>query len=395
MIEKVKCPGFKTAGIAAGIKKNGVKDLGLIFSETSASVAGVFTKNRVKAAPVLLDMERVKSGTGRALVVNSGIANCCTGAAGMADAREMTKSVARALDVPEQAVFVSSTGVIGEPLPMGTIEAAIPELVDALTGDDFSDLANAIMTTDTFPKAVSRQGNIGGKIFTVAGVAKGSGMIRPDMATMLSFICTDAVVSSDTLNKTLFSAVGCSYNRLTIDGDTSTNDTVLLMANGVSGANIDDPEGKATFQKVLDEVAIALSRALVKDGEGATKLVEIRVRGARTDSDARAVADTIAHSNLVKTAFFGEDANWGRIIAAAGRSGVELDPERLDLFFDDIQMVNNSTGCGKGVEAQATRVMKKPEFVVTLDLNLAHGVASVLTCDFSVDYVKINADYRS
>jgi len=387
--------GFKTAGIAAGIKKKGGKDLGLIFSEKPAHVAGVFTCNRVQAAPVILDKERIKAGACRAIIVNSGNANCCTGDQGLRDAKTMTGYIASELGLSEDLVLVASTGVIGEFLPMNTIKNAIPDLVGGLKSDTFDELASAIMTTDTVPKIVSRQGYLDDKSYWITGVAKGAGMIRPDMATLLAFICTDIHAKPDVLHSCLVKATNGSFNRITIDGDTSTNDTVLLMANGISEAHIENDKDQHGFQLVLNEVLLALAKMIVKDGEGATKLVDINVKGARSHEDAMRVADTVAHSNLVKTALFGEDANWGRILAAAGRANAFLDPNKIDIFFDVVQMVKNGMGCGKAVEAEATKVLKRPEFSITIDLNLGSESASILTCDFSVDYVKINSDYRS
>jgi glutamate N-acetyltransferase/amino-acid N-acetyltransferase len=391
----IMCPGFKAAGIAAGLKKKSKKDLGLIFSAVPASVAGVFTRNRVKAAPVILDRERIKSGVCQAIIVNSGNANCCTGKQGILDAETMASLSASELGISENLVLVASTGVIGEPLPIEKIKTAIPDLVGALQSEGIPDLAESIMTTDTVPKIVSSHGVVEGKTFIVTGVAKGAGMIRPDLATMLCFVFTDANAAPDVLKEVLDSTIDRSFNRITIDGDTSTNDTVLMMANGLSGAVIETPGDKAIFQEVIDRIFLDLAKQLVRDGEGVTKLVEIIVQGAASDSDARKIADTVAHSPLVKTAFFGEDANWGRIVGAAGRAGVDVDPDRIDLFFDDIQMVKAGMGCGKAVEVEATKVLKKSEFTVVVNLNIGQGFGSIITCDFSVDYVKINADYRS
>ena len=391
----IMCPGFEAAGIAAGLKKKNKKDLGLIFSKVPANVAGVFTRNRVKAAPVILDRERIKSGVCQAIIVNSGNANCCTGEQGIRDAETMASLSASELGISKDLVLVASTGVIGEPLPIEKIKAAIPDLVESLQPDGIPDLAKSIMTTDTVPKMVSGQGIVEGKSFIVTGVAKGAGMIRPDLATMLCFVFTDANAASDILKEALVSAIDRSFNRITIDGDTSTNDTALMMANGLSGAIIENPGHKEIFQKVIDRIFLDLAKQVVRDGEGVTKLVEIIVRGAVSDSDARKVADTVAHSPLVKTAFFGEDANWGRIIGAVGRAGVDVDPDRIDLYFDDVQMVKAGMGCGKGVEVEATKVLKKSEFTVTIHLNMGQGFGSMMTCDFSVDYVKINANYRS
>ena len=391
----IMCPGFKVAGVSSGLKKKGQKDLGLIYSQVPATVAGLFTKNRVKAAPVLLDMELIKSGVCQAVIVNSGNANCCTGEQGMRDAKTMTRLAASELGISNDLVFVASTGVIGAPLPIEKIKTAVPDLVESLQPGGIVDLARSIMTTDNVPKTASAQGVVEGKAFTVTGVAKGAGMICPDMATMLCFVCTDVGASPDVLKETLVKAVDRSFNRITIDGDTSTNDTVMVMANGLSGAVIQTVAQKNIFQKVLDQILLDLAKQLLRDGEGVTKLVEIMVRGAVSDSDARNVADTVAHSPLVKTAFFGEDANWGRIVGAVGRADAKVDPDKIDVYFDDVQMVKGGMGCGKDVEAEATKILCKPEFVVTIDLNMGRGSDLMYTCDFSVDYVKINADYRS
>ena len=392
---KNTCKGFKAAGIASGLKKNGKKDLGLIYSEVSAKIAGVFTRNKVKAAPLLLNIDRIKSGIGQAIIVNSGNANCCTGDQGMQDAKAMAGFAASELKLSEDLVFVASTGVIGEPLPIEKIRDAVPKLTELLKPEGINDFVMAIMTTDTMPKIITRQADLDGKTFSVTGVAKGSGMISPDMATMLCFVYTDVDLASDFLKDSLNTATERSLNRITIDGDTSTNDMVLVMANGLSGAVIESSADKETFQSVLDDVLIGLAKQLVKDGEGATKFVEINVRGALSDTDARTIADTIANSPLVKTAIFGEDANWGRVMMALGRAGVSVDPDKVDIFFDDFLVVKNGMKYGEDTETEITKVLKKPEFEISIDLNMGHGDASVFTCDFSIDYVKINADYRT
>ncbi len=389
------CQGFKFAGVASGLKKNGKKDLGIIYSENPAGVAGVFTRNQVKAAPVILDMERTAAGTCQAVIANSGNANCCTGEKGMQDAVSMARWAAGALDLPEDQVLVASTGVIGEPLDADKIQAAVPGLVNELDPDRISDFAQAIMTTDTVPKVVSKKGTLDGKSFTVTGIAKGAGMIRPDMATLLCFILTDAACPSDLLQEMLLKSIDHTLNHITIDGDTSTNDTALLIANGLSGVVINDPSNGKPFQQILDDVLMTLGKQLVKDGEGATKLVEIAVKGAKSEADAYQIADTVAHSNLLKTALFGEDANWGRILAAAGRAGVPIDADVIDVYFADVLMVKNGMGCGKEAEADATEVLKQSEYTITIDLKGGKGMTSVFTCDFSIDYVKINASYRS
>jgi glutamate N-acetyltransferase/amino-acid N-acetyltransferase len=390
------CEGFTAGAVAAGLKKKkGVKDLGIIASEDPARVAGVFTRNRVQAAPVRLDRERITAGICRAVIVNSGNANCCTGSKGMADALAMARLAAEGLGIAEEEVLVASTGVIGQPLDIGKIAGAMPELISALRPDGLPEVAEAMLTTDLVPKIVSRTGEIADRPVTVAGVAKGSGMIRPDMATMLCFVCTDAAADAAVLQKVLSGAVDRSFNRISVDGDTSTNDTVLLMAGGRSGAVIDSPAKEAAFGALLDEVLLDLARRIVQDGEGATKLVEIAVSGAESDPAARIIADVVAHSNLVKTALFGEDPNWGRILAAVGRAGIPVDPDRIAVRFDEVLVVDGGMGCGEAAEARAAEVMKKPAFTLSVSLHLGEGRASVLTCDFSVEYVRINADYRS
>jgi len=389
------CSGMQAAGVAAGLKKNGQPDLGLIYSRTPAAAAAVFTRNVVKAAPVLIDRQRITSGRCRAIVANSGNANCCNGAQGLRDALATSAAVAAALDIPEEEVLMASTGVIGQPLPVERIVAAVPDLAADLADDGFGRLAAAVMTTDTEPKCLHRRGTLGGQPFNLVAVAKGAGMIRPDMATMLCFACTDAAIPAPLLDTMLRRAVDQSFNRITIDGDTSTNDSVILLANGAGGAVLQDEDDEAAFQTLLNETFLELAKWLVRDGEGANKLVEVKVKGALSDQDARRIADTVAESPLVKTALFGEDANWGRILGAAGRAGVAFDPGRVDLYFDDVRMVAGGVGCGTAAETAATAVLKQPELTITLDLKDGPGRAAVLTCDFSVEYVKINADYRS
>jgi len=394
-MERAICKGFKAAGIASGLKKNGGKDLGLIYSEVSATAAGVFTKNLVQAAPVLLDRGRIKSGKCQAVVVNSGNANCCTGDQGMRDAIFMTKSAASGLKISEELILAASTGVIGQPLDTEKIKAAMPKLVKKLKSDGIADLAEAMMTTDTVPKVVSHQGEMEGNLYTVTGVAKGSGMIRPDMATMLCFVMTDIKIPQDLLRETLLASTDKSFNKITVDGDTSTNDTILVLANGLSGSTVKGSAHKESFEILLCKVLTDLAKMVVKDGEGATKFVEIIIRGALTDEDAYKIADTVSNSNLVKTALFGEDANWGRILAAAGRAGIEIDPYNTDIFFDHVMIAKNGMWCGEKAETEAAKILQKDEFAISVDLNMGHRSASIFTCDFSVEYVRINADYRS
>ncbi len=392
---RIEVPGFVAGAVAAGLKKGRSKDLGIILSEVPASAAGVFTTNLVQAAPVLLDKERIKSGRCQAVVVNSGNANACTGPQGLEDAKAMAHAAAGALDIAEDLVLVASTGVIGRPLDVPAIKTAIPKLAKQLTRAGFLDVAHAIMTTDTFPKAVAREVAAGNGRFTVAAVAKGAGMICPDMATMLCFVCTDVGATPDALNQALGAAVTRSFNAITVDGDTSTNDTVLLLANGLSGCHLSEAACAEAFEKVLNEILGILALQIVQDGEGATKVVTIQVKGAPTEGQAKNVAYTVAHSPLVKTALFGEDANWGRIMAAVGRAGVPVNPQAINLYFDDVQVVKDGQGCGQSAEVAATNVLKSDRFTISIDLRLGNAETSVHTCDLSTDYVNINADYRT
>ena len=391
----ITCMGFQAAGIHSGLKSYPDKDLGLIYSEAPASVAGVFTTNRIKAAPVLITQKRIQGGASHGIIVNSGNANCCNGDQGHQSALDMAGTTARGLGLKDQDILVASTGVIGEAFPIEKVNNAVPDLIKALRPDGFRDLATAIMTTDTVPKLEYRQGHIHDKPFNLVGMAKGSGMIAPNMATMLCFLCTDISIRPSLLKKILAGAVDRTLNRICIDGDTSTNDTTLIFANGQSQVSIDSLDQAGEFQFLLEDILKGLAKSLVKDGEGATKCVDIIVKGAMSNQDARVIAHTIATSPLVKTALFGQDANWGRLIAAAGRAHIPIEPDSIDIYFNQVQMARNSLGCGQAAEKMATRVLQKPEFTITMDLNMGSGSSSVLTCDFSLDYVKINADYRS
>ena len=389
--------GFQFSAVEAAIKKPGRKDLALIVSEVPAAACAVFTLNQVKAAPVLLSEERIKSGSARALLVNSGNANACTGDNGMIVARETSHLVAAGLGIADEEVQVSSTGVIGVQMPAERIKAAIPGLIEGLSSGTLDDIAQAIMTTDTFPKMEARSGQASGVAYSIAGIAKGAGMIMPNMATMLSFIICDALVESAFLQQAFRRAVDRSFNAITVDGDMSTNDTCLILANGLAGnpsINAGTPDGEA-FETLLQEVLLSLAKQIVKDGEGATKFVEIRVCGAASDADAKRAALAIANSSLVKTAFFGQDANWGRIFAAVGYSGATVDQSRLSLRFDDVIMAQNGLFAGGDAEARGTEVLKKSEFTVTVELGLGDGRATVYTSDLSHEYVSINADYRT
>jgi glutamate N-acetyltransferase/amino-acid N-acetyltransferase len=392
-----KVQGFLFSGISASIKKDGKRDLGLIYSEIPAQVAGVFTTNLVKAASVQLNLKRVKGGLCQAVVVNSGNANACTGDQGLRDAGRISSMVAKRLGVKEKLVFTASTGVIGVPLPMKRIEEKVPELIEALSPERWMNTAEAIMTTDTFPKVEMVTCRIGGKPVKLCGMVKGAGMIRPDLATMLSFLVTDANFEASLLQQLLRRAVEESFNRITVDGENSTNDTVLLLANGKAGHSIVsrmDKDGEV-FQRMLTKVCQGLAKSVVKDGEGATKFIEISIRGSRNTEDAKRAAYAIAHSPLVKTAFFGEDANWGRILCALGHSGARVNPNRIDVFFNKTRIVKNGLGVGSPLEERAGQILKKKSFKVIVDLHQGKTQFSVLTTDLSLDYVKINASYRS
>ncbi len=389
--------GFLAAGIHAGIKKASVPDLALVVSVQEGPIAGVFTKNRVAAAPVLLDRLHLRRGIGRAIIMNSGNANACTGARGLTDAEEMAGLVAGRVGTAPHCVFVGSTGVIGQPLPMACIRRVVPTLVKRLRRGGGAEAARAILTTDTRAKQVAVRTRIAGRIVTVGGMAKGSGMIHPDMATMLAYLTTDAAIKQRTLQQALLAAIARSFNCISIDGDTSTNDTVLCLANGMAGTPVlraGSPEF-ALFQRLMDHACLSLAMQICRDGEGVTKVVEVMITGARTQAHARLVAKTVATSNLVKTALFGEDANWGRIMAAIGRSGVPVDPNRINLTFDGIPIVKDGTSLGPMAERRIARIVRRKEFTVTADLGQGQATARLWTTDLSYEYVKINATYRS
>lgn len=389
--------GFKAAAYSSGIKKSGKLDLALICADKPVECAGVFTTNKVVAAPVRITESRMRQGLCQAILVNSGNANACTGKQGLHDARRCGDLVAETLDIAPELVAVSSTGVIGVPLPMHCFEEHVPSLCRTLSHDQFDGVAKAMMTTDAFPKMCGRTINLDGQDVHLLGLAKGAGMIHPDMATMLAFVVTDAVLADGLLDEALRQSVNASFNRITVDRDTSTNDMVLLLASG-DAENRELSEGSAAlgqFCDALNDIMLELAKMIVRDGEGATKLVRIQINGAANDADALLAARSVATSQLVKTAFFGEDANWGRIIAAAGYSGADVDPDKVSISFDDVAMVTNGLGLDSAQEARASEILKKPEFTVTVDLALGEGSAYYYTSDLTYDYVKINADYRS
>lgn len=389
--------GFQAAGIHCGIKKPDLLDLALCVSNVSGPIAGVFTKNRVVAAPVLLDRHHLRFRRGRAIIVNSGNANACTGEQGLAAAKTMARAVAEQLSVPVHQVFVGSTGVIGRVLPIDRITAAVPILIGRLNISGGEQAAQAILTTDLRPKTVARQTKIGGRVVTIGGMAKGSGMIHPNMATMLAYLTTDAAIAPEALQSALKSAVNQSFNSITVDGDTSTNDTVLCLANGLAKNRPIQQNTKPyrDFERLLSDAARELALMICRDGEGVTKVVTIQVQGAATAAAAKRVADTIATSNLVKTALFGEDANWGRFMAAIGRSGVAIDPGKVTVRFNDIVMVQRGVGMGLKAEQKIAQVFKQKEFMVTVQLGQGHAHAHMWTTDLSHDYIRINASYRS
>ncbi|MEW5952208.1 MAG: bifunctional glutamate N-acetyltransferase/amino-acid acetyltransferase ArgJ [Bacillota bacterium] len=387
--------GYLAAGVAAGIK-NGKRDVAVLYSREPAVAAGVFTTNRVKAAPLLVTMGRLKNNRARAVVVNSGNANACNGSRGLADAAAMAGETARLLGLPEDEVLVSSTGVIGQPLPMAKIIPGIQRAVAELSPGGGADAARAIMTTDLVPKEYAVKVEIGGREVIVGGMCKGSGMIHPNMATMLGFVTTDAAVSPAALTRALRQAVDDSFNMITVDGDTSTNDMVLLLANGAAG----NPEIRAMgaeydlFLAAITEVCARLAMAVAQDGEGATKLLEIRVRNAFSREDARRAARAVAASSLVKAAFFGEDANWGRILCAVGYSGARFQPERVDIFLGPLQVAGD--GCSLPFsEERAAEILKEDHIIVNIDLKDGCDSATAWGCDLSCDYVRINGSYRT
>lgn len=382
-------------GVACGLKKEKTPDLALVYSETPAVAAAVFTRNRVKAAPVLVSREHLRAEFARAVVINSGNANACLGEQGLKDAALIADRTADLLNISPQEVLLGSTGVIGVPLPVGRILDSLPVLVKGLAPSGGRTAAEAIMTTDTFPKEWGAALDLGGGEVRIGGMAKGAGMIAPNMATMLAVLTTDARVEKSLLQRALQEVTAVTFNRIIVDGDTSTNDTVFLLANGaadappITGGSIYDD-----FLSGLHEVCLRLAHMIVKDGEGATKFITVRVKNAATQKEAETAARAVANSNLVKTAFFGEDANWGRILAAVGYSGIDFSPDTTEISLGGLTVFRNGRGLPFD-EEQAGRVLKEQELEVEISLNRGDAEAVVWTCDLSYDYVKINADYRS
>lgn len=427
--------GFTAAGVNCGLKKDKkAKDLMVAYSKVPAIAAGTFTTNLVKAAPVLVDIAQLKSGKAQAIVANSKNANACTGKQGLKDAQEMISLTAKELGIPAKSVLVASTGVIGQPMLMHKIRAGIKQAAKSLSVSGSSDAMQAIMTTDTFPKECAFEFIIDGKVVRLAGMVKGAGMIAPTMtptgrpnyakassskhATMLCFLTTDAAITHEALSAALSYSVNHSFNRITVDGDMSTNDTALILANGLAGNKTitKNSVGFKTFQEVLTMVTYHLAALIVKDGEGATKLVTLFILNARTEAEAKQIGFTIANSPLVKTALFGNDANWGRIMAAIGRSGVPVNPDKIDIYIkailgkknggckaqgcpapsyqDRLQLVKKGIGTGYS-EQIAKEIFSASELYLTIDLHQGKAGTNIITCDFSFDYIKINASYRS
>lgn len=387
--------GFKASGVRAGIKQSG-EDIALITSEVPASASGVFTRNVVKAACVTIDRARLPSGSIQAILANSGNANSYTGARGYDDALQCASYAAELLNVPAESVLIASTGIIGQFLPMNAMSEGIKLAVNKLSRDGGRDAARAIMTTDTFPKEAITDITIGGKQVRIGGMCKGSGMICPDMATMLAFITTDAAIAPEVLDKCLIEATLKSFNSVTVDGDTSTNDMAIVLANGMAGnepltMNSDELH---VFQEALNSITISLAKQIARDGEGATKMIEIQAAGTGTSRDAARIAKTIANSPLFKTAMFGNDPNWGRVLAAAGRAGVDFDPSRVNLWFGHIPIVRDGEPINFSAE-DAHNYLKNPEILVRIEVGSGTGKAAVWTCDLSYDYVRINAEYHT
>lgn len=395
--------GFEAASVAAEIKYKDRTDMAMIFSQVPCRAAGTFTTNVVKAAPVKWDQMIVReSEYAQAVVVNSGIANACTGAEGYGYCQETADATAKALGIPAEYVLVGSTGVIGMQLPIDRIKAGVEKLAASKAGSIAAgtDAAKAIMTTDTCKKEIAVEVEIGGKTVTIGGMAKGSGMIHPNMCTMLGFVTTDAAITKTALQKALSDDVNDTYNMVSVDGDTSTNDTVLLLANGMAGNEeiVEDTAEYELFAEALHEVNVFLAKSIAGDGEGATALFEVNIIGAETKEQAVLLSKSIACSNLTKAAIAGHDANWGRILCAMGYSGAQFDPEKVDLFFESaagkLQIVENGTAVDYS-EEKATEILSQPVVIATADIKMGDAKATAWGCDLTHGYIDINADYRS
>lgn len=400
--EGVTAPqGFLASGIHCGLKKNNLKlDLALIYSTVPANSAGVYTKNKVKGAPIYITKDHLSNKKAQAIIINSGNANTCTGDDGLIKAKRMTELQGKALKLESSDVLVASTGVIGVPLNIDVIKDGIPILTERLSKEGFEDAASAIMTTDTFKKQLAFEFTINNKKVTIGAMAKGSGMIEPNMGTMLSFITTDLNISGEMLNEALKESVKISYNRVSVDGDTSTNDMVLVLANGLAKNEeiIEKDENYYIFLEVLNKLNIALAKMIAKDGEGATKLIECIVSNCKCEKDAEILSKSVINSPLVKTAIFGSDANWGRILCALGYSGVNINPNKVDLSFKS--SVGEIEICKNGMalpfnEVIAKEILLQDEITILINMNSGKSSSTAWGCDLSYDYVKINGDYRS
>ncbi|MDP0505680.1 MAG: bifunctional glutamate N-acetyltransferase/amino-acid acetyltransferase ArgJ [Fusobacterium sp. JB019] len=392
--------GIKAAGISCGLKKSGKKDLCLIYSEEQSIAAGAFTQNKVKAAPVILSMTNIENTNTQALIINSGNANACNGENGYEDAIKMTELVSKNLNISPKEVLVQSTGIIGLPLPMDKITSGINNICTKLSKDGGNDAALAILTTDTFPKQVTVQMEIDNKTVTLSGIAKGSGMIHPNMATMLGNLFTDINISKELLKKIFKESVDNTFNMISVDGDTSTNDMCIIMANGAAKNKLIDSENEdlKIFKDALDYVNKTLAKLIAKDGEGATKLLEVSVLNGKTKKDSKLVAKSIITSNLTKCAFFGEDANWGRILCAVGYSEADFNIENIDIHLNanenSMQVVKNGAGVPFN-EDHIKEILKEDEINILVDLKDGKYNAKAWGCDLSYQYVKINGSYRS
>jgi glutamate N-acetyltransferase/amino-acid N-acetyltransferase len=393
---KINVPGFLANGIDTGIKEDQQKDLALIYSTIPAKVAAVFTKNTFKAAPVLIDTERVKKGTAQAIITNSGCANAATGKEGYQDALKVSAALSRQLKIKEELILLGSTGVIGKRLPVKKIENGIGKLVKGLNEFGIEDAEAAMMTTDKYPKIAIRRGIVGARDITICGIAKGAGMIEPNMATLLTYIMTDALIDNKALNTVFHQAIDSTFNTISVDGCMSTNDTAIILANGLAGNNpLERAQARLQrFRDMLSDVLMELSQAVIKDGEGATKFISIIVEGAKARSDARRAAYAIANSNLVKTAFFGEDPNWGRIIAALGSSGIPLDKDKVSLSIGGLLVFSQDAPASFNVN-KLKEIFQKDRIDVQIQLGGGDKSYCVYTSDLSYDYVKINADYST
>lgn len=393
----ITAPGFRFAGVACGIKPSGKKDVALIVSDVPGIAAAAFTTNKAPGAPVILGKERLKAGRLQAIVINSGIANVATGQAGLRLAKETCMLVGETLGINDTLILPQSTGKIGVLPPWDKLRPGILAACKALSPGGFWNALSGMMTTDAFPKAAMRQIEMDGKVVSIVGMAKGAGMINPQMATMLCYVLTDARVELAALRKILVKALADSFNAISVDGDTSTSDTVVLLANGIAGNREVRSTGRdfQLLQSAIGEILRELSRLVVKDGEGATRVIDIFVRGARNATDAEKIARTVAYSPLVKTAFYGGDPNWGRIVCAVGYAGAALNLDKLDIFIGDVPIGRGGISTGADNERRAAAVMRAPEFSLSIDLHLGRGAAHVVTSDLSVGYVRFNSAYST